>query len=104
VGIASQYQASLSLVNVVAPAHDAYRVRAACDDARQRLEQVRRTASVNADSHIAVGTVAEEVAGIARRLRSDLLVIGRGHLKGGGRLRSTAYAILRESPCPVVSV
>jgi nucleotide-binding universal stress UspA family protein len=103
-GIASLYGASLSLVHVVTQSHDAPGVQAVTGEARYRLEQVRRTAGIEAECHVAVGSVAEELAGTARRLGTDLVVIGRGHLKGGGRLRSTAYAILRESPCPVVSV
>jgi len=36
---------------------------------------------------------------------ADLLVIGRGSAAGVfGRLRTNAYSIIRESPCPVVSV
>jgi len=34
----------------------------------------------------------------------DLVVIGRGMDHALGRLRSNAYAIIRESPCPVISV
>jgi hypothetical protein len=38
-------------------------------------------------------------------LPADLLVIGRGSAAGMfGRLRTNAYAIIRQSPCPVVSV
>jgi len=35
---------------------------------------------------------------------ADLVVIGRGVDHALGRLRSNAYAIIRESPCPVISV
>lgn len=34
----------------------------------------------------------------------DLLVIGRGGNVASGRLRLITYGIIRESPCPVVSV
>jgi len=41
----------------------------------------------------------------AERVQADLLVIGRGSAAGiFGRLRTNAYAIIRQSPCPVVSV
>jgi nucleotide-binding universal stress UspA family protein len=103
-GIASMYGAPVSLLHVVAHSHDSGRMHAACEEARQRLQQIRQTSGTSGEDHVAAGPVAEEVANFARRLGTDLLVIGRGHLKGGGRLRSTAYAILRESPCPVVSV
>jgi nucleotide-binding universal stress UspA family protein len=46
----------------------------------------------------AVRTVAEECG-------ANVLVIGRGHAAGAlGRLRTNAYAILRESPCPVAAI
>jgi nucleotide-binding universal stress UspA family protein len=46
----------------------------------------------------AVRTAAEECS-------ANMLVIGRGHAAGAlGRLRTNAYAILRESPCPVVAI
>jgi hypothetical protein len=34
-----------------------------------------------------------------------LIVIGRGVMqKTLGRLRSSAYSIIREAPCPVISI
>ena len=45
------------------------------------------------------------VCSAAQRLPADLLVIGRGSAAGMfGRLRTNAYSIIRQSPCPVVSV
>jgi nucleotide-binding universal stress UspA family protein len=50
------------------------------------------------DTPHAVSTVAEECG-------ANVLVIGRGHAAGTlGRLRTNAYAILRESPCPVAAI
>jgi nucleotide-binding universal stress UspA family protein len=41
----------------------------------------------------------------ARKAEVDLLVIGRGADAGIlGRLTGHAYSIIRQSPCPVVSV
>jgi nucleotide-binding universal stress UspA family protein len=41
----------------------------------------------------------------AERLGADVLVVGRGSAAGMfGRLRTNAYSIIRQSPCPVVSV
>jgi len=41
----------------------------------------------------------------ATRLNADLVVIGRSPREGNsGRLRPNAYSIVREAPCPVVSV
>jgi nucleotide-binding universal stress UspA family protein len=48
------------------------------------------------------GDPAEVVACAAKQFGADLLIIGRHG--GGGHLRQNAYAILRKSPCPVISI
>lgn len=51
------------------------------------------------------GDPPKVVCGETGRLQADLLVIGRGSAGGRfGRLRANAYAIIRQSPSPVVSV
>ncbi len=51
------------------------------------------------------GSVADKVRNLAIQRRADLVVIGRGCTHQGiGRLQATSYAIVRESPCPVLSV
>jgi nucleotide-binding universal stress UspA family protein len=51
------------------------------------------------------GNLAGKLADTARQQRSDLIVIGRGHTrKSLGRLRTHSLAIVREAPCPVLSV
>jgi nucleotide-binding universal stress UspA family protein len=54
---------------------------------------------------VEIGDVPEAVTTAAHALKADLLVIGRGRLTGVlGRLRTNAYAILRESHCPVAAI
>jgi nucleotide-binding universal stress UspA family protein len=103
-GIASAFDARLTCLHVVPAVHDAGRQPTLCGEATHRLNNWCGSLGVDADCHVAVGDVTGEIAGAVRALGADLLVIGRGHLKAGGRLRSTSYSILRESPCPVVSV
>jgi nucleotide-binding universal stress UspA family protein len=51
------------------------------------------------------GTPSKIVAGVAARQGADLVVIGRSPAEGFlGRLRANAYAIVGDSPCPVVSL
>jgi len=51
------------------------------------------------------GDASAAITDLARQWRADLLVIGRGGEAGVlGRLRTNAYDILRDSPCPVVVV
>lgn len=56
--------------------------------------------------HICVdsGEIAHVVRHCASAHDGDLVVIGRGHHSGFGRLRTHSYAIIRESPCPVLSI
>jgi hypothetical protein len=45
------------------------------------------------------------VRGAAEHHEADLVIIGRGKLLSTfGRLRTHAYAIIRDSPCPVLSL
>jgi nucleotide-binding universal stress UspA family protein len=54
---------------------------------------------------LAGGPVPRVVRESVLREHAQLAVIGRGHTQGGlGRLQSCAYGIIRESPCPVVSI
>ncbi|HSU29712.1 MAG TPA: universal stress protein [Bryobacteraceae bacterium] len=49
-----------------------------------------------------VGTVIREAALVDQ---ADLVVIGRGHAdRALGRLRTHSYSIIRNAPCPVISV
>ncbi len=60
---------------------------------------------VKAHVVIEAGDAPHVVRDVATRLGADLTVIGRGTAAGiFGRLRANAYAIVRESPVPVVSV
>ena len=102
--IASTYAARLSLLHVFAPSRDPEQQRRECVQTRQRLEGLRTSDNATSECYASAGDVAEQVGRCAREINADLVVIGRGHIAGGGRLRSTCYAILRESPCAVVSV
>ena len=58
-----------------------------------------------ADVVIEAGEPAKAICAAAARVQADALVIGRGSAAGlFGRLRTNAYAIIRQAPCPVVSV
>jgi nucleotide-binding universal stress UspA family protein len=74
-------------------------------EARQMVEDLQASAAVEAPLCVTVGHVADRVREEARRHGADLVVIGRGTLHETlGRLRTHAYGIIRQSPCPVLSV
>ncbi len=75
------------------------------NEARAELARLMETAGAQGDIHVEVGPIVSGVADVARELRADLLVIGRSaHNSIAGSLPTNAYAIIRESPCPVLGV
>jgi nucleotide-binding universal stress UspA family protein len=74
-------------------------------DARRRIADLLREAGSHAPLCVAMGEPRDVVAEEARRHAMDLVVIGRGCLKEKlGRLRTQSYGIIREAPCPVISM
>jgi nucleotide-binding universal stress UspA family protein len=74
-------------------------------EARAEIEEMMKPLGLAAHLCIIAGGVAEGVADVAARCRSDLVIIGRGIIQERlGRLRSNAYEIIRQSPCAVLSV
>jgi len=100
--LAKEYQAELTLLHVT---HGSTADPGAASAAASALEELRREVGCDAQLQVREGDPAKVVAETARDLRADLLVIGRRAEIGlMGRLEVTAYSIIRDSPCPVVSV
>jgi nucleotide-binding universal stress UspA family protein len=75
------------------------------NDAKAELTLLMETAGTRGEMHIEIGPISAAVADAASDLQADLLVIGRTcDDSAGGRLPTNAYAIIRESPCPVLSI
>lgn len=73
--------------------------------ASRRLKELQRAVGSHARAIIAVGPIKDALTKAARRLRADVLVIGRSPQPGAlGRLRDLTYAIVRDAPCPVLSI
>lgn len=74
--------------------------------AHESVSRIKQAAGVHsAGIVIEEGQPAEAIAKVARERAADLLVIGRNPADNLlGRLLENAYSIIRESPCPVVSV
>jgi nucleotide-binding universal stress UspA family protein len=75
------------------------------DDARRRLEDLLQAVGCEAEIQIATGRVKDAILGAVCRSAGDALIVGR-HPPGGGsgRLRDLTYILVRDSPCPVLSV
>jgi nucleotide-binding universal stress UspA family protein len=75
------------------------------DEARKALSSLQKEAGVVAHLCLGAGEVPHVVRDAALHHAADLLVIGRGHAtRTLGRLRTNVYSIIRQSPCPVISV
>jgi nucleotide-binding universal stress UspA family protein len=94
--LAMQFGARLTLMHVALGAADAARVE---------VERLLSFVHAEAEPLLETGDPPATICSAAGRLAADVLVIGRGSAAGVfGRLRANAYSIIRQSPCPVVSV
>ena len=92
--LATQFGAHLTLLHVTLGASEA---------ARDELERLRSYVHCEADIRVDTGDPPATICAAAAG--ADLLAIGRGSAGGVfGRLRANAYSIIRQSPCPVVSI
>lgn len=74
-------------------------------EARKAITTMQENAGVSAQLCLGAGEVPHVVQQAALHHGADLLVIGRGHAtRTLGRLRTNVYSIIRQSPCPVISV
>jgi nucleotide-binding universal stress UspA family protein len=104
---AAEVGATLSLMHVI-PAV----VSAAADltsgeqaAARQRLCDLAPAAGFDGKAKIVAGPIKETLLHAAAESHADVLVVGRSARSGAlGRMRDLAYALVRDSVCPVVSV
>ena len=111
---AAGVHANLTLVHVI-PAngtqllvqlHLEERLQAAKREAAsRRIEELQRTAGSHAPVRIAAGAIKNILTEEASTLRADVLVMGRSPQSGAlGRMRDLTYAVVRDAPCPVLSV
>jgi nucleotide-binding universal stress UspA family protein len=77
----------------------------AVGEVREQIARLQQDAHTAGEVLIEFGDTPASVSDVARNRKADVLVIGRGRDSGlAGRLRSTAYGILCQSPCPVAAV
>ncbi len=73
--------------------------------ARERADKLLEKVGCRAEIYVDTADVADFVSEAAAEAGADLLLVGRSAHNGLiGRLRTHAYALIRESPCPVISV
>ncbi len=107
-GMQKEFGARLTVLHVmsVSPAEgESERAREMELSIRDDLARVQQRFGTQAELVVEAGDPPKVVCEMADRMKAGLLVIGRGSAAGVfGRLRTNAYAMIRQSPCPVVSV
>jgi nucleotide-binding universal stress UspA family protein len=72
---------------------------------QQRIVDLLRTVGSDASLSIAFGAVKQVLLDAVRKSSADVLVLGRSTHSGAlGRMGDLTYSLIRDSPCPVVSV
>lgn len=111
--LAQESGATVSLVHAVpvTPAPDTFHAESqrlladSMNAARKQIDELQRAAGTQWSVCVKGGSVSEVVREAALQYSADLVVSGRGRLpEWFGGLRTHAYAVIRDSPCPVLSV
>jgi len=111
--VATDFHAQLGVVHAMPPLSPGCELLFAGDWRAEVANVVRQDVEklVNAGGtcaafvHIQEGEAAKTVCSVAKEVGADLLVIGRGPQdRMDGRLTTQSYAIIRQSPCPVLSI
>lgn len=110
--VADRYGAVIRLLHAI-PApdiglgyiEDAPFQRFLVDTANQKMDALQQEANTRFEASILRESVASAVREVAAKYGAGLTVIGRGRsTEFLGRFRTNLSAIIRESPCPVLSI
>lgn len=112
--LSSEAHANLRILHAVqtggsvVSSQPAFEERPRSEERQQALEVIKALQSrvgSQAAIRIAVGPIKQALLDAARESDADVLIIGRGAQPGAqGRLRDLTYAIVRDSPYPVLSI
>jgi nucleotide-binding universal stress UspA family protein len=110
--LALEYDAEVHLVHAI-PGQEAYYENTIdpglrqflIRSAREKISALQDEAGTGWDLCIKMGSVADGVRQVAEDYGADVVIIGRGCMRERFEARRThSTAIIRESPCPVLSV
>jgi nucleotide-binding universal stress UspA family protein len=74
------------------------------ESAKEELKKAQGESATAWPVRVAPGEAGHVLRCVAKDVDADVAIIGRSEMHGLGRLRSNAYAIIRDAPCPVISV
>jgi nucleotide-binding universal stress UspA family protein len=101
---ASAAGAKLSLIHVLRSCGSAKLNCAEEQKARQCITELQKSVGSNAMLHIVQGPLKDALLAAAQQSSADVLIIGRPQSESLGRLRDLTYSVIRDAPCPVLSV
>jgi nucleotide-binding universal stress UspA family protein len=109
--LAENYGAEVELVHAVVSADhgsldhfDVNPRETSVNAASEEITAIQEKVGTHLRVHLGAGSVRDVIRDAASKFAADLVIIGRGHVqKPFSRLRSHAYSIIRDSPCPVLS-
>jgi nucleotide-binding universal stress UspA family protein len=112
--LSSQVRGNLTIIHAVQSHDSKSPIQLDTDDkaqsdetrqARDRIAEMQRKVGSQAPVCVAIGSVKEALLEAARRFDADALIIGRAPQSDPqGRIRDLTYAIVRDSPFPVLSI
>jgi nucleotide-binding universal stress UspA family protein len=109
--LAESYKARLALVHVVELPPPSMEVDFTAfrgdliEAANERLRELKGKAGIDAPHKCLDSLTIDGVTQEAVEKKADLMVVGRGRSQGVmSRIWSRLYSIVRESPCPVISI
>lgn len=112
--LATEAHAKLSIIHAVQPAGPALPITLGLEgqfqtieerESYRRLNDLQLVVGSKAPIRIAVGAVKAALLEAVLGLNADVLIIGRSPQPGTlGRMRDLTYAMIRDSPVPVLSV
>ncbi len=73
-------------------------------EAEAAIRKIQCQTDTNFEVCVETGDVSRDIAACARRHNADLVLAGRGLERGLTRLRRHTYGIIRDAPCPVLSI
>ena len=74
-------------------------------EARRRIAELQQMVGTDVPVRVAVGSIKDALLEAAKEADADVLMIGRSHQPGAhGRMRDLTYAMVRDSPFPVLSI
>lgn len=111
---ARQFHANLTLVHVIAANETRLPIQLDLQEklqaeerkaADRRIEELQEEIGSQALVRVIRGPIKDSLTEAAKRFSADALLIGRSPQSGSiGRLRDLTYAVVRDAPCPVLSI